>query len=71
MFDSSSSNTGNITNLLHTVLGMYKEVSMGRTVCQRRIAEFGTSAGFNPKAASDWLIVIISTQPFLLTGSRG
>ena len=29
-----------------------------------------TSAGFNPKAASDWSVVIISTQ-FSLTGSRG
>ena len=30
-----------------------------------------TSAGFNPKAASDSSVVIISTLPFSLTGSRG
>ena len=30
-----------------------------------------TSAGFNPKAASDWSVVIISSLPPSLTGSRG
>ena len=30
-----------------------------------------TSAGFNPKAASDWSVVIIKNLPFLLTMSRG
>ena len=30
-----------------------------------------TSAVFIPKAASDWLVVIISTLPFSVTRSRG
>ena len=30
-----------------------------------------TSTGFNPKAASDWSVVIISTLPFSVTRSRG
>ena len=30
-----------------------------------------TSAGFNPKAASDWSVVIISALPFSVTRSRG
>ena len=30
-----------------------------------------TSAGFNRNATSDWSVVIISTLPFSLTGSRG
>ena len=30
-----------------------------------------SSAGFHLMAASDWSIVIISTLPFSLTGSRG
>ena len=30
-----------------------------------------TSAGFNQNATSDWSVVIISTLPFSLTGSRG
>ena len=30
-----------------------------------------TSAVFNPKAASDWSVVIISNLPFSLTRSRG
>ena len=30
-----------------------------------------SSAGVNQRAASDWSVVIISTLPFSLTGSRG
>ena len=43
-------------------------LQLGRTKSQRRFAEV---AGFNRNATSDWSVVIISTLPFSLTGSRG
>ena len=37
----------------------------------RYLQKSESSAGFNRNAASDWSVVIISTLPFSLTGSRG
>ena len=36
----------------------------------RDLQKLETAAGVNLRAASDWSVVIISTLPFSLTGSR-
>ena len=40
-------------------------------LASRYLQNSESSAGFQLMAASDWSIVIISTLPFPLTGSRG